>query len=128
MVKDGNAYGQEAIGTILKAMEKHREDFIVIISDYTDLMQKFINSNPLLGARFDKYIHFLDYSADELIQIFMMMSKEYQFKLTDVAKEKMREKICDLEAHKGRNFANARDVRNMFEKVVMNQVSRLARV
>lgn len=126
LVKDGNDYGQEAIDTILKAMEDHRDDFIVIVAGYTGLMQKFINSNPGLKSRFSKYINFPDYSADELIQIFMMMSKEYQFKLTDAAKEKMKDKICDLEAHKGRNFANARDVRNMFEAVVTNQASRLA--
>lgn len=119
-------YGQEAIDTILKAMEDHRDDFIVIVAGYTEPMKKFINSNPGLRSRFNKYINFPDYSADELVQIFRSMCEEYQYKLTGSAEKIMAKKLHYMEAHKDENFANARDVRNMFEKVITNQASRLA--
>lgn len=119
-------YGQEAIDTILKAMEDHRDDFVVIVAGYTEPMKKFINSNPGLRSRFNKYINFPDYSADELVQIFKSMCEEYQYKLTGDAEKIMAEKLYYMEAHKDENFANARDVRNMFEEVVTNQASRLA--
>ena len=126
LIKDGNDYGQEAIDTILKAMEDHRDDFIVIVAGYHDLMTGFINSNPGLKSRFNKYIDFPDYSVEELEQIFLSMCDEYEFELTDDAKETMEVKIAHMEAEKGVNFANARDVRNLFEKVITQQASRLS--
>lgn len=126
LVKGGQDFGQEAVDTILKAMEDHREDFIVIVAGYSNLMHNFINSNPGLKSRFNKYINFPDYSADELIEIFYSMCNEYQYKLSTNADKTMREKIVLLEANKTKNFANARDVRNIFEKVITNQATRLA--
>lgn len=119
-------YGQEAIDTILKAMEDYRNDFIVIVAGYTELMKKFINSNPGLRSRFNKYINFPDYSAEELVQIFKSMCEEYQYELTEDAEKIMTEKLYYMEANKDENFANARDVRNMFEEVITNQATRLA--
>lgn len=126
LAKGENDYGQEAIDTILKAMEDYRDDFIVIVAGYSDLMQKFINSNPGLKSRFNKYINFPDYTADEMIQIFESMCKEYEFVLTDAAKVIMNQKIKSIESMKGDNFANARDVRNLFEEVITKQATRLA--
>lgn len=125
LAKEGNDYGQEAIDTILKAMEDYRDDFVVIVAGYSDLMQKFINSNPGLKSRFNKYINFPDYSAEELISIFINMCKEYDFILSDNAIEVMKEKIITMEKNKDVNFANARDIRNLFEKVVTQQATRL---
>lgn len=121
-----NDFGQEAIDTILKAMEDNRDDFIVIVAGYTDLMKEFIDSNPGLRSRFNKYIEFQDYTADELVRIFGFQTKKYNYVLTDDAREAVGKKIRDMEAHKGENFANARDVRNLFEKIVTNQATRLA--
>ena len=121
-----NDFGQEAIDTILKAMEDMRDDFIVIVAGYTDLMEGFIDSNPGLKSRFSKYITFPDYTADELVKIFDSMCGKYNYVLTDEAHRKAEEKIRDMEAQKGENFANARDVRNFFEKMVTRQASRLA--
>lgn len=126
LAKGENDYGQEAIDTILKAMEDHRDDFIVIVAGYSDLMQKFINSNPGLKSRFNKYINFPDYTVDEMIQIFELMCKEYEFMLTDEAKEIVRKKIVHMELTKDESFANARDVRNLFEEVITKQATRLA--
>jgi len=125
LVKEGRDFGQEAIDTLLKAMEDNRNNFIVIVAGYTELMQKFIDSNPGLKSRFTKYVNFPDYSADELVQIFLKMCEEYDFKLTDQAEKVMRDKIYAMEATKDKNFANARDVRNLFEEVVTRQASRL---
>ncbi|HCE74754.1 MAG TPA: AAA family ATPase, partial [Lachnospiraceae bacterium] len=123
LARGENDFGQEAIDTILKAMEDLREDFVVIVAGYTELMKEFIGSNPGLKSRFNKYIEFPDYTADELVKIFYTMTEKYNYRLTDKAKEKAEEKIRKMEAEKGPHFANARDVRNLFEKIVTNQAT-----
>ena len=110
LAKEGNDFGQEAIDTILKSMEDNRDEFIVIVAGYDEPMQKFINSNPGLKSRFNKYFHFPDYSSDELIDIFKMMIRQYDYTITDDAMEAVITKIEEMESKKGNNFANARDV------------------
>ena len=124
--QEGENFGQEAIDTILKAMEDHRDKFIVIVAGYTELMKRFIESNPGLRSRFNKFFEFPDYTVDELQDIFKMQCGKYQYKLTEEAENAVREKIISLEAAKGENFANAREVRNLFEKIITNQASRVA--
>ena len=124
--QEGENFGQEAIDTILKAMEDHRDKFIVIVAGYTELMKAFVESNPGLKSRFNKYFEFPDYTVDELQDIFKMQCKKYQYKLTEEAEAAVREEIIRLEAAKGENFANAREVRNLFEKIITNQASRVA--
>ena len=119
-------FGQEAIDTILKAMEDHRDEFIVIVAGYTQLMKEFVESNPGLKSRFNKFFEFPDYTVDELQQIFELQCKKYQYKLTDEADKAVREEIIRLEESKGENFANAREVRNLFEKIIANQASRVS--
>ena len=127
LAKDGgNDFGQEAIDTVLKAMEDNREDLVVIVAGYTDLMEKFINSNPGLKSRFNKYINFDDYTAGELMAIFEMNCRKYSYEMTPEAREAVEAEIREREAHKGENFANARDVRNLFEAIITNQASRVA--
>ena len=123
--KDEN-FGQEAIDTILKAMEDHRDEFVVIVAGYTQLMKEFIESNPGLKSRFNKFFEFPDYTVDELQQIFELQCKKYQYKLTDEADAAVREEIIRLEEAKGENFANAREVRNLFEKIITNQAARVS--
>ncbi len=125
---DGKDFGQEAIDTLLKAMEDHRENFIVIVAGYPAQMHTFINSNPGLKSRFNKYINFPDYSAKELRQIFMEMCDEYEYHLTPEAEDKVRERIEYIESHKKDNFANARTIRNLFEKIITRQAARLGDV
>ena len=127
LAKDGgNDFGQEAIDTVLKAMEDNREDLVVIVAGYTELMEKFINSNPGLKSRFNKYINFDDYTAEELMAIFEMNCKKYSYEMTPEAREAIEAEIRGREAAKGENFANARDVRNLFEAIITNQASRIA--
>ncbi|MBQ9613617.1 MAG: AAA family ATPase [Lachnospiraceae bacterium] len=126
LAKEGNDYGQEAIDTILKAMEDHRDDFIVIVAGYTELMETFINSNPGLKSRFNKFIEFPDYTEEELYEIFMLRCRKYSYTLTEEADALLKKIMHDKVAHKGPNFANAREARNLFEAAVTNQATRIA--
>lgn len=121
-----NDYGPEAIDTLLKEMEDHRDEFVVIVAGYPDLMEDFINSNPGLESRFKKYIPFPDYSSEELIEIFLRMCGKYQLIVTPGARVRVEAYVKQLEANKNENFANARDVRNFFENVVTCQSNRLS--
>ncbi len=123
--KEGNDFGQEAIDTILKAMEDHRDKFIVIVAGYPELMNRFINSNPGLKSRFNKYFMFPDYTDDELYTIFNRMCEDYDYIVGEDADMFIRSRIIELERKKGDNFANARDVRNMFERIISNQATRV---
>lgn len=125
LVKDGNDYGQEAIDTILKAMEDHRDDFIVIVAGYSDLMVDFINSNPGLRSRFNKFMNFSDYNENELMEIFASMCKANDYYLADSAEAAVQSYLSDMVNNKGNNFANARDVRNLFENIITNQATRI---
>ena len=88
--KSENDFGQEAIDTVLKAMEDHRDDLVVIVAGYTDLMDKFIHSNPGLESRFNRFLLFEDYTADEMVQIFDMQCKKGCYRLTEDARPLVR--------------------------------------
>lgn len=128
LIKEDNPrdFGQEAVDTLLKAMEDYRDEFIVIVAGYEDLMERFVNSNPGLKSRFTRNIYFPDYTADEMMKIFKCMCREYQYRLSNDAKKVLSDKMISLESGKGPNFANAREVRNIFEEVVRRQASRIS--
>ena len=121
-----NDFGQEAIDTILKAMEDHRDDFVVIAAGYTEPMERFIDSNPGLRSRFNKYIEFPDYTDEELLAIFDQNCRKYQYVCGDGVREAVEKELQKRRAAAGRNFANAREVRNLFEEIVTNQAGRVA--
>ena len=123
-----NDYGQEAISTLLKRMEDYRDRLVVIIAGYPKEMKRFIDSNPGLQSRFNRYIDFPDYSADELVEIFMMYVKKNQYTLDDDAKAYLKERLQFAVEHKDRNFGNARYARNQFEKVIQAQANRVAQL
>lgn len=120
-----NDFGQEAIDTILKAMEDHRDDLVVIAAGYDDLMERFIHSNPGLESRFNRFLHFEDYTADEMLEIFKMQCKKGCYTLEDRAAELVRDFIAE-ENRTPASFGNARGVRNIFEQILVNQANRLA--
>ncbi len=122
---DDRDFGQEAIDTILKAMEDHRDDFIVIVAGYPEPMRRFVESNPGLRSRFNKYINFPDYDLEEMEQIFMLMCGKYGYTLDEQAKKDVHEHIAGMIENKDEHFANARDVRNFFEMILSNQASRI---
>ena len=121
----GQDYGQEAIATLLKRMEDYRDRLVVIIAGYKDEMQRFIDSNPGLQSRFNRYIDFPDYSGAELTDIFKMYMKKNQYTLAPGAEEYLKERFEYAVAHKDRNFGNARYARNVFEKAIQQQANRL---
>lgn len=118
-------FGQEAVDTLLKAMEDHRDDLIVIVAGYPDLMEEFLNSNPGLRSRFNKYIFFEDYTGEELLEIFESMCKGQDYRLSDAAKEYAAEFLSNRAKQHLENYANARDVRNFMEKAMSNQATRI---
>ena len=119
-------FGQEAIDTILKAMEDHREDFVVIVAGYATLMPRFIDSNPGLKSRFNKYFYFEDYNGEQLFEIFQGRVKRNDYTLSPEAGEAVRDHLRELYEDRDGNFGNARDVRNLFEKIVAAQADRVA--
>ena len=121
-----NDFGKEAIATLLKRMEDDRDRLVVILAGYTKDMKQFIDSNPGLQSRFNRYIEFPDYTAEELYQIFALNLKKYDYHITDEAKAALQHFFEDSVAHKDANFGNGRFVRNIFEKVLENQANRLA--
>lgn len=126
--KAENDFGGEAIETILKAMEDNRDDLIVIVAGYTDLMEEFIDSNPGLQSRFNRYLDFADYTVDEMMAIFKMQCDKNCYVLSEEnegdAEAALRELIEDRS--KDHDFGNARGVRNLFEKILVEQANRLA--
>ena len=123
---NGQDYGQEAIATILKRMEDYRDRLVVIIAGYKNEMQRFIDSNPGLQSRFNRYIDFPDYTGAELADIFKMYMKKNQYTLADDADDYLKERFDYVVAHKDRNFGNARYARNVFEKTIQEQANRLS--
>ena len=121
-----NDFGQEAIDTILKAMEDHRDDLVVIVAGYTDLMEKFIHSNPGLESRFNRFLLFPDYTTDEMMAIFKMRCGK-GYVLTAEAEPLVRDYIAE-ESAAGDSFGNARGVRNIFEHILVAQNNRLAKM
>ena len=126
ITNSSNDYGKEAIATLLKRMEDDRERLIVILAGYTNEMKEFIDSNPGLQSRFNRYIEFKDYSEEELLQIFLSNLKKYEYVITDEATEKIKQLINKAIINKDHNFGNARWVRNIFEKTLEIQANRLA--
>lgn len=85
-----NDFGHEAIDTLVKLMEDHRDDLVVIVAGYTDEMHDFLTSNPGLISRFNKYIDFPDYTDDELMAILEMNAKRQGYRVTDEGKNVVR--------------------------------------
>lgn len=121
-----NDFGREAIETLLKAMEDHRNDLVVIVAGYDGLMHKFIDSNPGLRSRFKNFIHFDDYSGCEMFKIFQTLCRENQYVISDEASTVLMNRFDTLYLTRDDGFGNARDVRNAFESVVTRQSKRIA--
>lgn len=128
LVGEGNDYGAEAIATLLKRMEDDRDRLVVILAGYTNEIKEFIDSNPGLQSRFNRYIQFDDYSAEELTEIFKSNLRKSRYKIKRDAFDKLQNVIERARFSRDKNFGNARYVRNLFERIVQNQANRLARM
>lgn len=121
----GNDYGAEAVNTMLKRMEDHRNDLAVVVAGYTEPMKMFVESNPGLRSRFNRYFHFDHFKPEELFQIFESFCKKSDFIVTQEAAEKLKDTFELLYAKKDEGFGNARVIRNIFEKCIQNQANRI---
>ena len=124
--KSENDFGQEAIDTILKAMEDHRDDLVVIVAGYTELMDRFIHSNPGLESRFNRSLMFEDSTPEQMVAIFKMQCKKGCYVLAQGTEELVRDFIAEESADD--SFGNARGVRNLFEHILVAQNNRLAKM
>ncbi|MCI8477988.1 MAG: AAA family ATPase [Oscillospiraceae bacterium] len=121
-----NDFGREAIEALLKGMEDHRADLVVIAAGYPELMEGFIQANPGLESRFNKYIVFEDYNGEELMEIFKAMCQKNGYTLDEGAERAAASYFQTLYENRDENFGNARDVRNVFERTIARQSNRLA--
>jgi tetratricopeptide (TPR) repeat protein len=119
-----DSYGQEAVNTLLKMMEDHRSNLIVIIAGYTDKIKTFIASNPGLKSRFTTYLHFDDYQPEDMVSIFESFCKRDHYQLESGAAEKLLSRFDELYQTRDETFGNARLVRNIFEKSITNLARR----
>ncbi|MCI8916899.1 MAG: AAA family ATPase [Oscillospiraceae bacterium] len=123
---NANDFGREAIEVLLKGMEDHRDDLIVIVAGYTDLMGNFIHANPGLESRFNKYFYFEDYDGTQLAEIFRSVCKKNGYTLDEETDKAAAEAFQVMYDRRDENFGNARDVRNVFEAAVARQANRVA--
>jgi len=123
--KGVNDFGQEAVETLIKAIEDHRDEMVVIVAGYPEQMNEFLDSNPGLRSRFNKYLYFEDYTQEELVEILESMCRKADYRMSDEARACAMDFFNRRVREKPENFANARDVRNYFEKAVANQAGRI---
>ncbi len=120
-----NDFGGEAVDTLVKLMEDHRDNLVVIVAGYTEEMKRFLKSNTGLVSRFNRFIHFPDYSTKELVDILSGMAKKAGLVLEEGLQEKIAAYLDDMSQKARDEFGNARGIRNVFETMVVNQANRL---
>lgn len=131
LVPEGTAskdFGQEAVDTLLKRMEDYKNRLVVIVAGYTDEMSRFINANPGLQSRFNRYFYFQDYNPEELFVIFDKTCDKNYFHLDEKAKKVLLKKLTHLYENRDKRFGNGRLVRNIFDKTIEKQANRLSKL
>lgn len=121
----GNDFGQEAVEMLLKMMEDHRDDLIIIVAGYTEKMGEFLDSNPGLRSRFSKHLHFDDYDPRQLTRIFQNFCRKADFQLSPDAEKELAGVFELLSTSRDETFGNARLARNLFETAVNKQANRI---
>lgn len=121
-----DSYGKECLTELTKALEDYRDDLVVIVAGYKNLMEQFFVSNPGLRSRFNTFITFEDYNIDELIDIFKFLCKENEYIIEEKGIAKIREYLQNILSNKNEYFSNGRFIRNLFDDVVMYQAKRLS--
>lgn len=120
-----DSYGRECLTELTKALEDNRDDLVVIVAGYTEPMNKFFESNPGLKSRFNTFIEFSDFTADELTKILIYMCNKNDYEIDDELKQSIQRFFEDATENKGENFANARLARNVYEDLVMAHAKRI---
>ena len=121
-----DSFGQEAIDTLLKRMEDDRNRLVVIVAGYTEEMKRFIESNPGLSSRFNRYIEFADYNEAELLEIYKRLAEKQKLVLSAEFENALKALFSRVIAKGDSSFGNGRGVRNLYEKTLVNQANRLA--
>lgn len=121
----GGDFGGRVIEILLTVMEKHRDDFVVIIAGYTREMQRFFDSNSGLKSRFSNILEFDDYTEEELYTICKTMIDNNRLNINDEDEELLHKFFCWLYKNRGENFGNGRDIRNIVEKIKLKFTSRV---
>ena len=116
-------FGKEAIDTLVKSMEDHRNQFILILAGYSGEIDYFLMSNPGLPSRFPIQVEFPDYTIDQLLQIAELMAKERDYILMPQAILKLKQSLLQERNESLHAFSNARFVRNSIEKAVRSQAA-----
>ena len=122
-----DSYGRESLTELTKALEDYRNDLVVIVSGYTNLMDDFFKSNPGLKSRFNTFISFNDYALDELVEIFNYICNKSDYIVEEQAIEKVRDLLQKKLDEKDDYFSNGRLVRNLFDDITLNQAKRLSK-
>jgi SpoVK/Ycf46/Vps4 family AAA+-type ATPase len=121
---NSNDFGQEAIATLVKLMEDHRDEVVVIVAGYPDQMLTFIAANPGLSSRFSRTLTFDDYSSEELVEIVETMAKQFQYELVDDSREAL---LYYFEVQpRGEGFGNGRFARKVFQLMTERHASRIS--
>jgi stage V sporulation protein K len=123
-----DSYGRESLTELTKALEDYRNDLVVIVAGYTDLMNQFFQSNPGLKSRFNNFIYFNDYSLEELVEIFNYICTKNDYFAEEKAIEKVRNLLQMILNKKDSHFSNGRLVRNLFDDITLNQSKRLSKL
>ena len=121
-----DSYGRECLTELTKALEDYRDDLVVIVAGYDDLMKKFFESNPGLKSRFNYFVEFEDYTVNQMFEIFLSYCKKEDYILQDSATEKLKKYLEKQSGISENKNANGRFVRNVFDRIIMNQAIRLA--
>ena len=120
-----DSFGLEAIDTLVKGMEDHRDELVVILAGYTREMETFLTANSGLASRFPNKIEFPDYTADELLQITHVLAKNKGYTLSEACEEPLRNYYARRQADDARTAGNGRLARNTLEKAIFHQSRRL---
>ena len=123
-----DSYGDEAISTLLKRMEDDRNRLIVIIAGYSHEMGRFLDANSGLKSRFNRYIEFPDYSAEELAAMFRLRAKKNQYELSEEVEKWLDPALRVWTRDRDRKFGNGRYVRNLFEKAIERHATRVSKI
>jgi Holliday junction resolvasome RuvABC ATP-dependent DNA helicase subunit len=120
----GPDFGQEAVETLMKLMEDHRDEIVVIVAGYSEQMGQFLESNPGMASRFSRTVEFPNYEVDELVTIVQGLCAKHYYELEDSALEALTRYFETIP--KGPTFGNGRVARSVFETMISNQASRFA--
>ncbi len=123
-----NDFGREAIDTLLKMMEDNRDDLIVVVAGYTDKMSAFLQTNPGLRSRFNKYLEFEDYTPEQLVEIFELFCKNGGYKLALSTHDDLIRLFSVLYETRDETFGNGRLARNLYEMTINNQANRIVMI